>query len=53
MILKYEAGHAYTPDFQLDLEKIESAIDENTRIIWICSPNNPTGNTLWSLQPWK
>ena len=35
-----------TPDFQLDLEQIESLIDENTRIIWICSPNNPTGNVM-------
>ena len=21
-------------------------IDENTKLIWICSPNNPTGNSL-------
>jgi histidinol-phosphate aminotransferase len=34
------------PDFQLDLEKLEEAIDLNTRIIWLCSPNNPTGNSL-------
>ena len=35
-----------TPTFQLDLEKLEEAIDLNTKIIWLCSPNNPTGNTL-------
>ena len=35
-----------TTSFQLDLEKIENAINENTKIIWICSPNNPTGNTI-------
>ncbi len=35
-----------TPDFQLDLEAIESAIDENTRLIFICSPNNPTANAI-------
>jgi len=35
-----------TPAFQLDLEGIEAAIDENTKIIWICSPNNPTGNSI-------
>jgi histidinol-phosphate aminotransferase len=33
-------------NFQLDLEGIESAIDDNTKIIWICSPNNPTGNSI-------
>jgi histidinol-phosphate aminotransferase len=35
-----------TPGFQLDLEAMEEAIDVNTRIIWLCSPNNPTGNSL-------
>lgn len=35
-----------TPDFQLDLEKIAETIDANTKIIFICSPNNPTGNSL-------
>ncbi len=33
-----------TPDFQIDLQKVMQAIDENTKIIWLCSPNNPTGN---------
>ncbi|HEY2721501.1 MAG TPA: histidinol-phosphate transaminase, partial [Chitinophagaceae bacterium] len=35
-----------TPDFQLDLERIENAIDENTKMIFLCSPNNPTANSL-------
>ena len=35
-----------TPAFQLDLESMESAIDENTKLIFLCSPNNPTGNSL-------
>lgn len=35
-----------TPDFQLDLEGIESAIDDHTKMIFLCSPNNPTGNSL-------
>jgi histidinol-phosphate aminotransferase len=35
-----------TPDFQLDLEKIAETIDANTKIIFICSPNNPTGNSI-------
>lgn len=34
------------PNFQLDLEKIAETIDANTKIIFICSPNNPTGNSL-------
>ncbi|MCX6316799.1 MAG: histidinol-phosphate transaminase [Bacteroidetes bacterium] len=34
------------PDFQLDLESIEAAIDEHTKLIFICSPNNPTGNSI-------
>ncbi|PZP51797.1 MAG: histidinol-phosphate transaminase [Pseudopedobacter saltans] len=35
-----------TPDFQLDLASIKANIDNNTKIIWICSPNNPSGNLL-------
>lgn len=32
--------------FGIDLEALESTVDEQTRIIWLCSPNNPTGNSL-------
>ncbi len=35
-----------TPDFQLDLDSIAEHIDECTKLIFICSPNNPTGNSL-------
>lgn len=35
-----------TENFELDLSEIEKQIDENTKIIWICSPNNPTGNAF-------
>lgn len=35
-----------TPDFQLDVEGILSVVDEHTKMIFICSPNNPTGNDL-------
>jgi histidinol-phosphate aminotransferase len=34
------------PDFQLDLVHMENLTDANTKIIWLCSPNNPTGNSL-------
>lgn len=32
--------------FQIKAEKLLTATDENTKIIWICSPNNPTGNEI-------
>ena len=35
-----------TTDFEIDEPKLLEAINENTKIIWFCSPNNPTGNTL-------
>ncbi len=35
-----------TPAFQPDLAGIEAAIDDHTKIIFLCSPNNPTGNSL-------
>lgn len=34
------------PNFQLNLEGIAEAIDEHTKLIFICSPNNPTGNSI-------
>lgn len=34
------------PNFQLDLGGIAEAIDANTKLIFICSPNNPTGNSI-------
>jgi histidinol-phosphate aminotransferase len=35
-----------TADFQLDVEAILNNIDEHTKLIFICSPNNPTGNAI-------
>lgn len=35
-----------TSSFQLNLEAIENSIDNNTKLIFICSPNNPTGNSM-------
>lgn len=35
-----------TPDFQLNLEGIAEAIDKHTKMIFVCSPNNPTGNSI-------
>jgi histidinol-phosphate aminotransferase len=33
-------------DFQLDARGILDAIDDRTKLIMICNPNNPTGNLL-------
>lgn len=33
-------------DFQPQIEKIIEAVDEQTKIIFLCSPNNPTGNSF-------
>lgn len=33
-------------DFEPDADAILRCCDENTRIIFLCSPNNPTGNTI-------
>jgi histidinol-phosphate aminotransferase len=35
-----------TTDYQLNLDGIAAAIDANTKLIFICSPNNPTGNSI-------
>ena len=35
-----------TPRFQLDVQAIHEAIDDHTKMIFLCSPNNPTGNSL-------
>ena len=35
-----------TEEFQLNLDGIAEAIDEHTKLIFICSPNNPTGNSI-------
>ena len=32
--------------FQLSADKLLAATDDNTKLIFICSPNNPTGNDL-------
>ena len=33
-------------NFQISADKLLEACDANTKVIWICSPNNPTGNHI-------
>ena len=33
-------------DFSLDADAVIEAVDERTKIIFLCSPNNPTSNSL-------
>lgn len=35
-----------TKNYQLDVEGILQTVDKNTRLLFLCSPNNPTGNKL-------
>lgn len=32
--------------YQPDASKLLAACDEHTKVIWLCSPNNPSGNNL-------
>lgn len=33
-------------NYQMSAERLLAKTDKNTKIIWICSPNNPTGNSM-------
>ena len=33
-------------NYQITADKLLSACDDHTKVIWICSPNNPTGNLI-------
>ena len=32
--------------YQITAERLLAATDDHTKIIWLCTPNNPTGNSL-------
>lgn len=33
-------------DGQHDLENMQKAIDDNTKVVWLCTPDNPTGHLI-------
>ena len=35
-----------TDDFGLDIDAMLAHADEHTKLMWVCSPNNPTGNAF-------
>jgi histidinol-phosphate aminotransferase len=35
-----------TADFQLDAEALFAQVDDRSKVIFLCSPNNPTGNAF-------
>jgi len=47
------ATAVYAPrsaDFSYNIENVLTAVTDKTRIIYLCSPNNPTGNVLTQAQ---
>jgi histidinol-phosphate aminotransferase len=39
-------GVALGPDFSLPVEELLAAADERTKLLFLCSPNNPSGNAF-------
>jgi len=34
------------PDFSLDIRRVKQAVTDHTKLIFLCSPNNPTSNSM-------
>ena len=43
--VEYRAA-SLNDDFTVNEENLFNLVDENTKVLWMCSPNNPTGNAL-------
>lgn len=35
-----------TADFDIPMDDLLAQIDENSKVLWLCSPNNPSGNLM-------
>ena len=44
--IEYRKSLLNKEDFQPNIEDIFSKVDENTKMIFLCSPNNPTGEII-------
>ena len=42
--VEYRSVPMVADTFALDVEAMARQVDQNTKVIWICSPNNPSGN---------
>ncbi len=42
--VEYRAVPLQAETFALDVEALAAKVDANTKVIWVCSPNNPSGN---------
>ena len=40
----------FCKDYEVDLNKLKKSIDKNTKMVYICNPNNPTGLYIDSLE---
>lgn len=48
--VEYRAVPLGAETFALDVESIAAQVDQHTKVIWICSPNNPSGNAYTAEQ---
>lgn len=44
--VEYRSVALHPHTFAIDADAVIAACDANTKIVWICSPNNPTGNSF-------
>lgn len=42
--VEYRAVPLEAETFALNLDALAAQVDDNTKVVWLCSPNNPSGN---------